>query len=1152
MFFSHILDDMPSYRALCECVGRGSGPVHVYGLSGSQKSHLIYSLGKATGKKCLVVAQDETQSGRIKDDLSFLFCNGVFGYPAREYVFYDVDAANHGGEYARIKTLANMQNANAVVTTMKAMVQYTIPKNVLDKYTTHISCASLIDADELCKNLNTAGYRRTSLVEGAGQYSRRGSIIDVFCPLYKYPIRIELFDDEVDSIREFDKDSQLSLKNITECVITPVRELIYNDRELDELTEKISRQKNENLNSDITKLKAQHYIPSSDKYMPFVYDEITTLSHYIDDNWIVIYDEPTALSDSADGFCTDTGAIITSMLEKGIFPKTKKQYFLSYAEVTSRLSGGALVSISTLSYTTPQILPKEIVNFTAKQAQNYSGNTDFLIEDIKFWKSNNYRVIIVVSQKKTVASMHTMLDDADIEATILQNNSALLPYGTVAICEGDLSHGFEYPSVRTAVICEGDIFQARKKRKSISSAASAKDKIRSFDELSVGDFVVHNVHGIGKYVGLAQHNVGNIIKDFLKIQYKGTDVLYIPTNQLESIHKYVGASENSAVSLNSLNGSKWKNTVKKVKQSVEEMAGQLIQLYAARESIQGHVFEPDTVWQKDFEDDFPFEETPDQLKCVEEIKADMEKGKCMDRLLCGDVGYGKTEVAMRAAFKCIMGGLQVAYLVPTTLLAQQHYNSFRSRMESYGINVELMCRFRSPKQQKQTLEKLKHGSVDVVIGTHRLLSKDVEFKNLGLLIIDEEQRFGVGHKEKLKELKNNVDVLTLTATPIPRTLNMAMVGIRDLSVITSPPQNRYPVQTFVMEYNGDVIKNAIERELARGGQVYYLSNRVDNIEVKAANLRRMLPDAVIEVAHGQMTERELESKMLDMMNGDIDVLVCTTIIETGIDIPNVNTMIIDNADMLGLSQLYQLRGRVGRSGTLAYAYLMYQGNKVLDETARKRLSAIREFTEFGSGFKIAMRDLEIRGAGNLLGKEQHGNMNLVGYDMYCSLLGEAVARQRGEAAPSKKDVQIELKVDVHIPDSYIENEEQRLDTYKRVSGIYSEEDYYSMQAELIDRFGDMPKSVENLLDCMYIKSMCEALGIESVVRDNGDVMFTIGNNNISPEAIVTVIHDFNGKIMFSSGEKSYLCYKYADNLLYNIKIILQKLINLTQQTNEQL
>lgn len=1150
MFYSHILDEMPSYGALLEFIKKGVSPVHTYGISGSQKSHLIYSLCDKLNKKCLVITSDETQSGRIKDDLSFLFCNGVFSYPAREYVFYDVDAINHGGEFNRIKTIANLNNAKAVVTTIKAMLQYTLPKEVFKKYTYSLNVGDIIDTDEFCKNLLTMGYKRTSMAEGAGQFSRRGSIIDIFCPVYKNPLRIELFDDEIDSIRYFDKESQLSLDSTESCTVAPVRELIYNETELLKITEKISRQNNENFIGDITKLKANHYIPSDDKYLPFVYEGITTLADYIDGDWIVFYDEPVALSNGAEGFCTDMGTIMTSMLEKGLFPKTKKPYFVGYADVTSQLES-KIISLSTLSYNTPEFLPKEIVNITAKQAQNYSNNTEFLLEDIKFWKSNNYRVIIVLSSKKSIASMHTMLDDADIECSIVDSDTSLLPYGTVAVTEGTLSNGFEYPSIRTVVICEGDIFQTRKKRRTISQSANAKDKIRSFDELSVGDYVVHNVHGIGKYVGMTQHNVGNVIKDFLKIQYKGTDVLYIPANQLESIHKYVGATENANVTLTSLNGSKWKTTVKKVKESVEQMAAQLIKLYAERESIQGHVFEPDTVWQKDFEEDFPYEETPDQIKCIEEIKADMEKGKCMDRLLCGDVGYGKTEVAMRAAFKCIMGGLQVAYLVPTTLLAQQHYNSFRQRMENYGVSVELMCRFRTPKQQKQTLEKLKHGSVDVVIGTHRLLSKDVEFKNLGLLIIDEEQRFGVGHKEKLKEMKTNVDVLTLTATPIPRTLNMAMVGIRDLSVIASPPQNRYPVQTFVMEYNGEVIKNAIERELARGGQVYYLSNRVDNIEVKATKLRQMLPDAVIEVAHGQMTERELENKMLDMMNGEIDVLVCTTIIETGIDIPNVNTMIIDNADMLGLSQLYQLRGRVGRSGTLAYAYLMYQGNKVLDETARKRLSAIREFTEFGSGFKIAMRDLEIRGAGNLLGKEQHGNMNLVGYDMYCSLLSEAVGRLRGEAPKEKKEVQIELKIDVHIPDSYIENEQQRLDTYKRASEIYSEKDYYDMQAELIDRFGDMPKSVENLIECMYIRSLCEALDIESVIRDKDGVMFTMGNN-IPPEAIVTIMHDYKGKIMFSGGEKSYLCYKYEDNMLYNVKIILQNLLKLTQQANEQL
>lgn len=1150
MFFAHLLDEMPSYRALCDFVNKGTAPVHTYGLTGSQKSHLIYSLCKATGKKCLVVAPDDTQAGRIKEDLSFLFCDGVYSYPAKEYVFYDVDAINHGAEYARIRALGALNDASAVVTTIKALIQYTIPKDIFKEYTFCLKTGDIIDADKLCQMLSVGGYRRTSVVEGAGQFSRRGSIIDVFCPSGKYPVRIELFDDEIDSVREFDKDSQLSLKTIKKCTITPVRELVYNKTELSSVCEKITRQKNENLNSDVTKLNSQYYIPSADKYMPFVYDEITTLCDYIDDNWIVVFDEPTALFESANGFCTDTATIISSLLEKGIFPKTKKPYFINYSDAVSRLSS-KIVSISALSYSTPEFAPKELVNFTAKQAQNYSNNTDFLVQDIKFWKSNNYLIIIGLSGKKQIASMQTLLEQSGIEVAVLQDTTKLMPYGTVCICEAALSHGFEYPSIKTVVVCENDIFQTRKKRKMYSDNSNSRDKIRSFDELTVGDFVVHNIHGIGKYMGLTQRKVENVVCDFLKIQYKGTDTLYVPTNQLESIHKYVGAGENTNVTLNSLNGSKWRTTVKKVRESVEQMAGELIKLYAARESANGHVFEPDTVWQSDFEDDFPYEETPDQLKCIQEVKQDMEQGKCMDRLLCGDVGYGKTEVAMRAAFKCVMGGLQVAYLVPTTLLAQQHYNSFRSRMENYGINVELMCRFRTPKQQAETLNRLKAGTADVVIGTHRLLSKDVEFKKLGLLIIDEEQRFGVTHKEKIKQIKNNVDVLTLTATPIPRTLNMAMVGIRDLSVIASPPQNRYPVQTFVMEHNYDVIKNAIERELARGGQVYYLYNRVDNIAVKAAKLRELIPDAVIDVAHGQMSERELENKMLDMINGDTDILVCTTIIETGIDIPNVNTMIIDNADMLGLSQLYQLRGRVGRSGTLAYAYLMYQGGKVLDETARKRLSAIREFTEFGSGFKIAMRDLEIRGAGNLLGKEQHGNMNLVGYDMYCSLLGEAVAKLRGKKPDEKNDVHIDLKLDVHIPSSYIENEHQRFDTYKRVAAIYSEEDYFNMQSELIDRFGDMPKSVENLIECMYIKSLCETCGVKSLAKTPGGIMFAIGNN-ISAEAIISLVQEYNGKIMYSSGETSYLCYKNEDKMLYNIKIILQKLIKLTQPSNEQL
>ena len=1150
MFFPDALDTMPQYRALCECVEGGVSPVHTYGVSGSQKSHIIYSLCRRFGKKCLVIAANETQAGRIKDDLSFLFCSGVYNFPSREYMFYDADAANHGGEYARIKALHRMDSANAIVTTVKAMLQYTIPPQLLKRYTFGVKCGDILDVEQFCADLSTAGYKRVSTVEGMGQYSRRGSIVDVFCPLGKNPVRIEFFDDEVDSLREFDRENQVSIKNVDSFTIVPARELIYDRESLDTAVEKINGLKNENLRSDAEKLRSNHYIASGDKYMPLFYDSITTAADYLSDDYIVIYDEPSEMAESADVFCKETGEIIAQLLEKGLFPKTGREYFVSYSDMTSALSGRYILTVSALSYSTPEIKPREIVNITAKAMQNYNGNLDFLTEDIKYWKNNRYSTVIVLPQKNMIADMHTRLDDADISAVIWSDMDTMPPAGTVALCEGSLDRGFEYPSIKVAVVGEGDIFLRRKKKKT-PSGASSKDKIRSFDELSIGDYVVHRVHGIGKYVGLTQHTVGNVIKDFLKIQYKGTDVLYIPTNQLDVIHKYVGATEGAGVAVNSLNGSKWNNTVKKVKQSVEEMAGQLIKLYAARQNASGHVFEADTPWQKDFEDDFAYEETPDQIRCIEEVKADMEQGKCMDRLLCGDVGYGKTEVAMRAAFKCVMGGLQVAYLVPTTLLAQQHYNSFRSRMENYGINVELMCRFRTPKQMAETTERLKQGKVDVVIGTHRILSKDVEFKNLGLLIIDEEQRFGVGHKEKLKELKHNVDVLTLTATPIPRTLNMAMIGIRDLSVLASPPQNRYPVQTFVMEYNGDVVKNAIERELARGGQVYYLYNRVDNIESKAAKLRLLMPDAVIEVAHGQMTERQLESKMLDMMNGDIDVLVCTTIIETGIDIPNVNTMIIDNADMLGLSQLYQLRGRVGRSNTLAYAYLMYQGNKVLDETARKRLSAIREFTEFGSGFKIAMRDLEIRGAGNLLGREQHGNMNLVGYDMYCSLLGEAVARLRGEKVEEKKDVLIELKIDVHIPDSYIDSEEQRFEMYKRVSDIVTEEDYYSMQSELIDRFGDMPKSVENLLDCMYIRSLAEKLNIESVVRNGKEVMFTIGDN-ISPEAIVTIMHDYKGKIMFSSGEKSYLNYKYENNLLYNIKIILQKLVNITQEVNQQL
>lgn len=1150
MFYSKILSDLPEYRLIAEHLNDMEGAVHVYGVSDSRKSHLIYSLCEQSGiERCLIVASDETEAGRIKNDLSFFFCDEIFYFPSKEYIFYDVDAANRDEEYKRLRTLAHLDRARVVVTTAKALLQYTVPKNVFNKYCRTLSVGDIIEADKFCASLAEIGYKRVSAVEGMGQFARRGSIIDVFTPVYDDPLRIELFDDEVDSLRLFDAQTQMSLKNIDSCRMCPARELIYDSDGAAELEKRIKALNNLNLNFDAEKISQQHYIASGDKYMPFVYGEITSFVDLYNAG-MTVYDEPGTLSEGAKAFCEEQNEIIATMLEKGLFPKTKREYMLTYSQLTDRVDKRSLISISSLSYSTPDFRPKEIVGLSAKTMQNYSGNLGFLCDDIEYWKKADYRIIIVAGSKNAALSLCTSLAEHDIEAAIITDYENLPPLGTVSIAEGNLTKGFEYPSAKTAVISETDIYTHRKKH-TREKKVDAKNRIKSFDELNKGDFVVHNVHGIGQYVGLEQIKSEGVVKDFLKIRYKGTDVLYVPANQLDAIHKYIGASEGSTVALNSLNGGKWQKTVTKVKQSVEKMAENLIRLYAARQNVQGHVFEPDTEWQKEFEDDFSYDETPDQLRCIEEVKSDMEHGKCMDRLLCGDVGYGKTEVALRAAFKCVMGGMQVAYLVPTTLLAQQHYNTFSARMKDYGVNVELLCRFRSKKEQAVTVERLKQGKADVVIGTHRLVSKDIGFKNLGLLIIDEEQRFGVGHKEKLKEMKESVDVLTLSATPIPRTLNMAMVGIRDLSVIASPPQDRYPVQTFVMERNGDVIKNAIEREIARGGQVYYLSNRVDNIERKAAMLRALVPDAVIDVAHGQMSERELENKMLDMMNGDTDILVCTTIIETGIDIPNVNTMIIDGADRLGLSQLYQLRGRVGRSNRLAYAYLMYDGGKVLDEIARKRLSAIKEFTEFGSGFRIAMRDLEIRGAGNLLGKEQHGNMNLVGYDMYCALLGEAVARLKGEDIKESAETTVDLKVDVHIPQSYINEEQLRFEFYKKASDICCEEDYLNLQSELTDRFGDMPRSVENLIECMYIKSLAQRLNISSVVRSDKDILMTI-DGEFSTKAIIDIMDDYKGKIMFSSGEKSYISYKYDEKFLSNIKIILQKLIKITQESNMQL
>ncbi len=1136
----------PELCAIENGIANKRTPLSVSGTTGSQKNQLIYSVSQNLSKKAFVITSDDINAKQIKNDLEAISGKKAYIFKAKEYVFYDVDVSTKEIESDRINVIKNINKADFVVASATAVMQYTLPEKIFSEYTRKIKSGDIINLEKLLLNLVNMGYTRVTTVEGECQFSQRGSILDIFLPGDTLGTRIEFFDNEVDTIRRFDTITQISQDLINSFTLYPARELIFDEQTKLDVIKKIKAQKNENLASDITKLTENGYFSSLDKYIPYFYSDLPTIFDYLTDEHLIFIDEASQTNDRCGIYEKEQNEIIVSMLEKGLFPKMKGDYILSAALLFEKALKHDTVFINGVSHPTNFNL-KEIVNLTAKTLPSYSGKSEFLIDDISFWKKNKYRIMLILSNDDKIKAVKESLYQNGIEAAISKKLDNLPEEGEVILTKGFIEKSFEYPTIKTVVLSDNGVF-AVQKRKTRKISKNKKNIIKSFDELNNGDYVVHNTHGIGQYVGIKELVVEGIVKDYIKIKYRSGDFLYVPTNQLDLLHKYVGADARN-VKLNKLGGTEWQKTTSKVKESVMELADDLIKLYAQRSEIKGHKFSPDTVWQKEFEDEFPYEETADQIRCIKEVKKDMEDGKCMDRLLCGDVGYGKTEVALRAAFKSVAESFQVAYLVPTTLLAQQHYNTFKSRMEAYPIKVEMLSRFRTKKQQAEIIKKLKSGEIDIVIGTHRLIQKDINFKNLGMLIIDEEQRFGVGHKEAIKKLKNNVNVLTLSATPIPRTLNMALIGIRDLSVLSEPPQNRYPVQTFVLERNEAVIESAVSREMARGGQVYYLYNRVENIEVKANEIRKMFPDKKVSTAHGKMSEVQLEEIMLDFLNGDIDILICTTIIETGLDVANVNTIIIEDADKLGLSQLYQLRGRVGRSNRLAYAYLTYEKSKVLDSTQQKRLQAIKEFTEFGSGFKIAMRDLEIRGAGNLLGKQQHGNMNLVGYDMYCMLLESAVAELKGEKAQIAFETNIDLKVSAYIPKEYINDENLRIDMYKRIACIQDEEDASNMTDELIDRFGTFDENVANLIDIAYIKSLCQSLNITDVVQKDGQILFTI-DQNINPKVIVDILAEKNYKLMFSSGEKSYLGYKYDENMLANIKIILQKLLKLSLECKD--
>ncbi len=1130
-------------------------PVSVAGIVESALSHFIISSCDNEGALIIMNSEDEAKS--LFNDLKF-FTDKALLFPAREYIYYNIDALGHFKEHKRIRALNSICEDKIVVTSLEACLGYTIPPKTLEENTLKIKPEEVYDIDQLCQKLVKMGYTRGEMVEGCGQFSVRGGIIDVFSPAEDFPYRIEFFDDEVDSVRIFDYVSQRTMNSVDEALILPCREVILTEEKRIEISDKLNerikslkRKKGdfsticENIKEDSEAILYGREFSAIDKYASLVYDGIYTLLDYFDNSKMLFISEPKRMAERAKTIFWELGEKVSDLSEKGIYVSGDKELMLSFDDFCQRASQMKHISVNSLNHSSISYKYKSIFDFNSRATVSLHGKIDYLFDDLENWQKEDTTVVILASNRSRGENISGILNDRGIRAEFL-NDIREFKKGKISVMCGELKKGFEYPDLKFVLISEQEIFETEKKkqRRKIENTK----RLKSYNEISIGDYVVHQTHGIGRYDGMKRMTVNGVSKDYLKIQYRGTDCLYIPVDQLDMLYKYIGNTDKE-LKLNKLNSSEWNKTKAKVRKSTEDIAKQLVALYAERLKTKGFAYPTDGPWQRDFEDTFTFEETDDQLRSIEEVKNDMESEKPMDRLLCGDVGYGKTEVAIRAAFKAAVNSKQVAYLCPTTVLAMQHYDTFKKRMEGFAIKVEMLSRFRTPTQQKKILKDLKNGTIDVIIGTHKLLQKDVDFKDLGLLIIDEEQRFGVKAKERLKELKKNIDVLSMTATPIPRTLHMSMINIRDMSVLETPPENRYPVQTYVMEYDEAVIIDAIKRELSRGGQVFYLHNRVNDIYSVANKLAQKIPDANVSVGHGQMKEEELEDIMYDMVNGKTDVLVCTTIIETGLDIPNANTMIIDNADKMGLAQLYQLRGRVGRSNRSAYAYLTYRSDMVLSDVAQKRLQAIKEFTEFGSGFKIAMRDLEIRGAGSLLGSQQHGHMDDVGYDMYCKILKESIDDVCNNPRKEELVTSVDFNVDAFIPEGYIKSHNQRIDVYKKIAVISDEADVSEITDEIIDRYGEPPKQVMNLIEIALIKAIANSTGIVDINAKRTTVNFKFADGKITPEVAIALISEFPKEITLSTSREPTIIYrtKEPEKLFDNIKFVLHAIIRLKNE-----
>lgn len=1149
------------------------GIVQVSGCLDSQKAHFTNGLLREFPFR-LIVAENDLKAKAFYEDFR-LYDPEVLYYPARDLIFYQADIHGNLLTRQRIQVLRALLEREEVtiVTSIDSCLDCLVPLAVWKEKVIKIRNDSEIDLDRMKRHLLELGYEWAAQVEVPGQFSIRGGIMDVFSLTEDNPWRIELWGDEVDSIRSFDAESQRSIENLEEITIYPATEVVLDKETIRQGIKAIEKeaQKSQKKFRDEMKteegarvrqiaaelkdqLEEMEHIAGAESFVRYFYKKTESLLEYLPENTLVVIDEPNRLTEHAKTTEEEFRESMIHRLEKGYLLPGQMEVIRNHQEVVHRFHQMHTLSLSTMEPRGTGWNFAMEMQLTVKSVNPYNNSFEMLVKDLLRWKKSGYRMLLLSPSRTRAARLAKDLQDQELSAFYSEDPEELIQPGQIKVTWGRVSRGFEYPMVKYVVISETDIFGKEKKKKRKKSQYSGK-QIQSFSELSVGDFVVHENHGLGVYRGIEKMEVDGVVKDYIKIEYAGKSNLYILATQLDVLQKYAGSDAAKTPKLNKLGGQEWKKTKTKVRGAVKNIAKDLVALYAARQQEAGFRYGPDTVWQREFEEMFPYEETDDQRLAIEATKADMESKKIMDRLICGDVGFGKTEVAIRAAFKAVQENKQVIYLVPTTILAQQHYNTFAQRMKDFPINVELLCRFRTPKQQKAAIEGLKKGTVDIVIGTHRVLSKDVVCKDLGLLIIDEEQRFGVGHKEKIKQMKKDVDVLTLTATPIPRTLHMSLIGIRDMSVLEEPPHDRMPIQTYVMEYDEEMIREAIEREMARDGQVYYVYNRVNQIAEVAAKISELVPDAEVAYAHGQMSERELERVMYGFINGEVDVLVSTTIIETGLDIGNVNTMIIHDADNLGLSQLYQLRGRIGRSNRTAYAFLMYRRNKMLKEVAEKRLSAIREFSDLGSGFKIAMKDLEIRGAGNLLGEQQHGHMEAVGYDLYCKMLNEAVKSAKGETVEESFDTSIDIELDAYIPNGYIANEYQKLDIYKRIAAIENEEEKDEMLDELIDRFGEPPRSVQNLLTVAQIKADAHRVYLVEIKENAAGITFRMFERAKLNVANLPLLLDKNKPLLSFIPDKKEPCLYYrkqknSPDTLTVIRTVLTDCAELLLEKNE--